>query len=81
MSKLKEFRAVGGHHWIVPADGNINQIDVWWHRPLDHRKSGGRVLEMLVTRQIDKEQPVVLKLTLGQVYDLIGVLNKAVLKP
>jgi hypothetical protein len=51
-------------------------IDVWWSRSFDRNHAE----ETLVIRQeyADRSTADVLELTLGQVYDLIDALNRAV---
>lgn len=50
-------------------------VDVWWSRNFSHNQQ-----ETLVIRQEyeNRDTADVLELTLGQVYDLIDALNKAV---
>lgn len=52
----------------------IPHIDVWWDRDMKHKDN-----EMLVIRQeTTADRADVVILTLGQLYDLIDAVNKAV---
>jgi hypothetical protein len=52
------------------------EVEVWWSRSFER----GKAEETLVIRQeyADRSTADVLELTLGQVYDLIDALNRAV---
>jgi hypothetical protein len=70
-----------GHHWTIPAEhhrwGSVKTVEfpevtVWWSREKALKD------EWVFVRQADVAAADVLILTLGQVYDLIDVLNQAV---
>lgn len=80
-----EHTSTGGppnHHWGVNADGDgTSPLEVWWNRgPLKKDKKGRTTQEeMLIIRQENEDTHAdVVMLTLGQVYDLIDALNRAI---
>jgi hypothetical protein len=72
-----------GHHWIVEKDGGCTQLDVWWNRTTKRFRGQSLTAELLVIRQDREDQTGAdtVCLQLGQVYDLIDALNKAVDNP
>jgi hypothetical protein len=67
----KSNRDQQGTYWIIPADiKETAPIEAWWKREGGH--------EHLIIRQDDGEKADVILASLGQVYDLIAVLNVAV---
>lgn len=71
-----------GTHWRIPAFSPKDKlkntpcavVDAWWSRDSKHKAN-----EVLVIRQENTTQTAdLIMLELGQVYDLIDALNKAV---
>jgi hypothetical protein len=74
---VEAHKDAAGTYWVIPADAkDTAPIEVWWKR--EHTKSKKLADENLVIRQDDGEEADAIILTLGQVYDLIAVLNCAV---
>lgn len=80
----KETKDGDGHHWTVPASSwGHSHVDCWWTRKdvkVGLRKVKQEELVIRQTNDADEKSDVIM-LDLGQVYDLIDALNKAVEKP
>lgn len=65
-----------GVHYTVEKDGtDTEDTEIWWSRSLEDKS-----VECLVIRQANAEDRAdVIMLSLGQAYDLIDALNRAVM--
>lgn len=74
---VEAHKDAAGTFWIIEADGpHSAKIETWWSR--DHHTNKKLAEETFVIRQDDGEEADAIILTLGQVYDLIAVLDCAV---
>lgn len=75
-TRLLQHKDKNGHHWTVPSEKHVPQVDVWWNR------AQAENIEHLVIKQDNGENANdVVMITPGQVYDLIDALNRAVENP
>jgi hypothetical protein len=79
-----ENRDGDGHHWLVPADNQglpkSAPVTLWWSRKTVLVRGQKQRSELLVIRQDSglTDRADLITLTLGQTYDLLEALNRAI---